>query len=68
MEKFNSSIEIDQRLIEEDIAVTRAHIDNLHKVGTLSTKELNKIHKGLSSIQNEYHRGKIKFTKKNQKY
>ena len=58
MEDFNSSIKIDQRLIEEDIAVTKAHVDNLHKLGTLSTKELNKIYKGLSSIQNEYQIGK----------
>ena len=66
MEDFNSSIKIDQRLIEQDIAVTKAHVDNLHKLGTLSTKELNKIHKGLSSIQNEYQIGKLKFTKKNE--
>ena len=66
MEDFNSSIKIDQRLIEEDIAVTKAHVDNLHKLGTLSNKELNKIHKGLSSIQNEYQIGKLKFTKKNE--
>ena len=66
MEGFNSSIKIDQRLIEEDIAVTKAHVDNLNKLGTLSNKELNKIHKGLSSIQNEYQIGKLKFTKKNE--
>ena len=60
MEEFNSSIEIDQRLIEEDIAVTKAHVDSLHKLGTLSKNELNKIHKGLSSIQNEYLKGKLK--------
>ena len=59
MEDFNSSIKIDQRLIEEDIAVTKAHVNNLHKLGTLSNKELNKIHKGLSSIQNEYQIGKL---------
>ena len=49
MEDFNSSIKIDQRLIEEDIAVTKAHVDNLHKLGTISNKELNKILKFLKN-------------------
>ena len=66
MDDFNSSINIDQRLIEEDLAVTKSHVDALHKLGTLSIKEKNKIHKGLSSIQKDYSDGKIIFSKKNE--
>ncbi len=66
MDEFNSSIDIDQRLIEEDINVTKAHVGALSKLGTISNKDLNKILKGLSSIQNDYKKGKLKFSKKNE--
>ena len=32
MDDFNSSIDVDQRLIQEDISVTRAHVDALLKL------------------------------------
>ena len=38
MDDCNISIKIDQRVIEEDISVTKAHVDNLHKLVTLSNK------------------------------
>ena len=66
MDDFNSSIEIDKRLIEEDIAVTRAHVGALHKLGTISSKELKEINSGLNSIQKDYKIGKLKFSKKNE--
>ncbi len=66
MDEFNSSIEIDQRLIEEDIVVTKSHVDALHKLGTISGKERKKLHAGLSSIQNDFLNGKLKFSKKNE--
>ena len=31
MDDFNSSIDVDQRLIEEDILVTQAHVSALEK-------------------------------------
>jgi len=35
MDDFNSSIDIDKRLIQEDISVTRAHVDALFKLGVI---------------------------------
>jgi len=64
MDDFNSSIDFDQRLIEEDILVTKAHVDALYKLGYLSIRENKKIHMGLSSIHKDYKMGKIKFSKK----
>ena len=66
MDDFNSSIDFDQRLIEEDILVTKAHVDALYKLGYLSLRENKKIHMGLSSIHKDYKMGKIKFSKKNE--
>ena len=66
MDEFNSSIDIDKRLIKEDIAVNKAHVEALHKSGAITTNELNKMQKGLSSILKDYLNGKIKFSKKNE--
>lgn len=66
MDDFNSSIDIDKRLINEDILVTRAHVDSLYKLRVISKKDLLKINSGLSSILNDFNRGKIKFSKKNE--
>ena len=38
MDDFNSSIDIDQRLIEEDIKVTSAHVHALNKIGIINQK------------------------------
>jgi len=67
MDDFNSSIDIDKRLIQEDISVTRAHVDALFKLGVINKSDLSKINKGLTSIQNDFdQKKKIKFTKKNE--
>ena len=66
MDDFNSSIDIDKRLIQEDISVTRAHVDALFKLGVINKNDLSKINKGLTSIQNDFDQKKIKFTKKNE--
>jgi argininosuccinate lyase len=66
MDNFNSSIDVDQRLIQEDISVTRAHVDALFKLGVINKSDLLKINKGLTSIQNDFEQKKIKFTKKNE--
>jgi argininosuccinate lyase len=66
MDDFNSSIDIDKRLIQEDISVTRAHVDALFKLGVINKSDLSKINKGLTSIQNDFDQKKIKFTKKNE--
>ena len=66
MDDFNSSIDIDKRLIEEDIAVTSAHVKALTKLKIISKKEAITIQKGLISILNDHKKGKLKFSKKNE--
>ncbi len=66
MDDFNSSIDIDKRLIEEDIAVTSAHVKALTKLKIISKKEALTIQKGLISILNDHKKGKLKFLKKNE--
>ena len=66
MDDFNSSIDVDKRLIQEDISVTRAHVDALFKLRLINKSDLSKINKGLTSIQNDFDKKKIKFTKKNE--
>ena len=41
MDDFNSSIDIDKRLIEEDIAVTSAHVKALVKLKVISKKDVS---------------------------
>ncbi len=66
MDVFNSSINIDKRLIEEDIDVTKAHVKALLKLKIISKKEFLKINKGLVSILKDFKNGKLKFSKKNE--
>ncbi len=66
MDDFNSSIDIDKRLIEEDISVTSAHVKALTKLKVISKKEALTIQKGLISILNDNKKGKLKFSKKNE--
>ena len=68
MDDFNSSIDIDKRLIEEDIAVTSAHVKALTKLKIISKKEALTIQKGLISILNDHKKGKLKFSKKTKIY
>ena len=56
----------DRRLIEEDIAVTSAHVKALTKLKIISKKEALTIQKGLISILNDHKKGKLKFSKKNE--
>ena len=66
MDDFNSSIDIDQRLIEEDIEVTSAHVQALSKLGVINKSEVSKIISGLKSILKDHQNKKIKFSKKNE--
>ena len=66
MDDFNSSIDVDKRLIEEDIAVTKAHVKALVKLKVISKKEALTIQKGLNSILNDNKKGRLKFSKKNE--
>ena len=66
MDDFNSSIDVDQRLIEEDILDTQAHVSALKKLKVISNVEEKKIYQGLNEILNDFQKGKIKFSKKNE--
>ena len=59
MDDFNSSIDVDQRLIEEDILVTQAHVGALEKLKVISKIEAKKIHQGLNGILSDYQKRKM---------
>ena len=66
MDDFNSSIDIDKRLIEEDIAITSAHVKALVKLKVISKKEALTIQKRIKFNINDNKKGKLKFSKKNE--
>lgn len=60
MELFNSSLNFDKRLYEEDIKGSMAHVKMLSKCGILSDKEGNSILEGLKSILSDIEMDKLK--------
>ncbi len=61
--KFSSSIGFDINLISEDILVSKAHAEMLHKVGLISESEKHEIITGLSQISVNYMEGNWKPSK-----
>lgn len=59
MKKFNSSFEIDKRLIFDDIEGSIAHTKMLTKVGILREEEGSKIINGLEEILEDIKSGKL---------
>lgn len=59
MEAFNSSLEIDKRLYEEDIIGSIAHVNMLFSQGILSDLEHDKIIDGLESIYDDIESGAL---------
>lgn len=53
MERIGESISFDSRLYRQDIRGSVAHARNLQRIGILTELELEKIEKGLSTIQEE---------------
>lgn len=62
MDLFNSSVDIDSKLFEEDIQGSIAHCKMLLKVGLLKEDEFIKINEGLLEILKEISDGKIEFS------
>jgi len=60
--KFSSSIDLDQRLYEEDIAGSIAHVEMLSACRILTAAETRRIRTGLKSIQKEIESGKFKLS------
>lgn len=55
--KFSSSLDVDIRLLEEDLKVSRAHAAMLQKIGILTEDEYKKITNGLNQIFVEFEKG-----------
>jgi len=66
MDAINTSIDIDSRLFNQDIKVTKAHALALNKLKILSNRELVKIQKGLNTIVKNHSDKKIKFSRENE--
>lgn len=64
--KFSSSIEIDGKLYNEDIADSKAHVQMLVKQKIISAPEGNKIVTALDSIRKELSSGKLKYSWRNE--
>ena len=59
---FNASISFDKRLIDVDIAGSRAHVKMLAKQGILTEEDRDAILSGLDSIVNDLKAGRIEIT------
>jgi len=64
--RFNASIEVDQRMYRQDILGSIAHGKMLARQGIISDAERESIIKGLSEILEEYEAGSIQFTVENE--
>lgn len=60
MEQFNTSLPIDKRLIEQDIAGSLAHVTMLVHCDLLTPEEGESLTNGLEEIQHEISSGKLK--------
>ncbi len=61
MQRFSESVSFDHRLAPFDIAGSKAHAAMLAKVGLISNKERDAIHRGLDAILGEITAGKFKW-------
>ena len=64
MEAINSSIDVDHRMVLQDIEGSIAHVKMLKFQKIISTKICNNIIKGLKVIQDEVIKGKFLYDRK----
>ena len=57
VKKYNASIFFDQRMYNEDIDGSIAHVTMLGRQGIISQQDVDDIHKGLHSILDDLHSG-----------
>lgn len=62
VERFTASVEFDRRLYHHDIKGSIAHARMLHKVGILSSQELQQILDGLESIRTDIQDNKFEWS------
>ena len=63
-QKIGSSIHIDKRLYEQDIAASIVHTQMLSKQKIIKSEDANKIINGLKKIKSQIDKGKFKFQEK----
>jgi argininosuccinate lyase len=61
MEEINSSLDIDRRMAEEDIAGSRAHADMLAEMGIITDADNEAIQSGLDGVLGELRDGSFPF-------
>jgi len=61
VELFTASLPFDYRLLPYDLAGSQAHLKMLAAQGILSSKEAERIARGLQAIQREWEQGKLSF-------
>ena len=59
VKKYNASIFFDQRMYNEDIDGSIAHVTMLGRQGIISRQDVDDIHKGLHSILDDLHSGAL---------
>ena len=60
--EFNASISFDQKLFEQDLRGSRAHVKMLSKVGVITESERDAILDGLDRIESDVNSGKLEIT------
>ena len=61
MEAINASIDVDQRMAEQDVAGSRAHADMLAEMGIISAEDNEAIQGGLDQVLEELREGRFPF-------
>lgn len=62
MEQINASIDVDQRMWQQDIRGSKAHAEMLAKQGIISAADETAIQQGLDQVAEEIAAGKLEFT------
>ncbi len=66
IDAFGASISFDQKLADEDITGSLAHVKMLKKTGILSHDDAETIEAGLLTLQHKLHAGELSFTIQNE--
>ena len=62
MEQFNSSIQVDKRLVYHDIQGSKAHVKMLCRIGLLTVEEKNDLIEGLNAVEADFQNGNVVLT------
>ena len=59
--EFTASLDVDQRLLVDDVACSKAHVRGLQRAGLLSEDELGAVLGGLDAVEMEFRAGELRF-------